>query len=166
MLNRTLCFSDCWIFMNLGFRGSPFSFWFFFYRSHNGGLKLVGVVGCRCNDFFVWNASTFAVDLYFLEKLSFLAFDFRDTLFLHRFDGHVLFINVFFLFRLIVDWVVWVPFFTLDKVIINVDDFRLLIIIIRIRLYYWVKTNSYVILCVIRQRTKVFHKVKDLCVLL
>ena len=133
MLDRILSFSDCWILVNLWFWDCPFPFrlWFFFYRSHHWWLKLVGVIGSRSVDFFFRNASSLAVALYFLEKLFFLASYFRDTLFLCLYGGHILFINVFLL-RVIVNRVVWVPFFAFDKVIFNVDDFRLLVFIIRI----------------------------------
>ena len=129
------------IFMDLRFCVDLLNLLIFFNRCHYWWLELMGIVGCWWNDLLFWYTSFLTVILYFPEKLLFKTCLLWYYLFFYCLHIHILFIRIFLFIWLVFDWLIRIPFFTLHKIIIDIDDFWLLITIIWIWIINLIKIN-------------------------
>jgi hypothetical protein len=135
VLSCNFSFTNCRISMNLSFRIWWFKLYCFFCIYNCRWFELICVICCR-SKFFTWNTS-------FLTSI----FNFSKKVFLFHllfclcswFHNNILFISILLLFliRFILDRLIRIPLFILNKVSIYIYNLWLyLIIIIRVKIFY------------------------------
>ena len=155
MLDWCSCPTDCWVFMSLRLWNRCFWLNSFLYDCGSGTLELISVVRGKVR-FFIGNTSSFAVVFNLLEKFFFFGILFWHCLLFHLFDWDILifFIMIFVFIWFIVDGLVWVPFFSFHKVIVNIHNLWLLVFIIWIRVVYYIYQNGTLIFMLFNKHRK------------